>query len=624
MDIRLNPKRWTIIVMDLFLSILALAFSYLIRFDLKADQARIEKEWNVLSKSILFYLGIKFIVFYGFKIHKGLVRHTSLEDVRRIFLAVLSCSTIYLGSGLFRYFFLDGVFLFPTSVLILEFLTAFLFMIGSRFMVKLWHLERNRPVQLEERVLVYGAGISGLIAKRTIEKDRKLSYKLVGFIDDNVKFSGNRLEGLGIFHTSKLEKLIKEEGVTLVIIAIQHPDEDNRKRVVEVCFSNKVKVQKVPNPSSWINGEFSTKQIGQINIEDLLGRKPIVLDKEQIASSLNDKVVLITGAAGSIGSGLTHQIAGYNPKLLVLLDQAESPMYELQHELLMNFRNVAFEVVIGDIRSKERLERVFTHYKPQVVFHAAAYKHVPLMEDNPSEAVLTNIKGTKHLVDLCDSFNVEKMVMISTDKAVNPTNVMGASKRIAEMYAQSANQHSNTKFITTRFGNVLGSNGSVIPLFQKQITQGGPITLTDERITRFFMTIPEACQLVLEAGAMGEGGEIFVFDMGESVKIIDLAKKMIQLSGLELGKDIEIKTIGLRPGEKLYEELLANDENTLPTHHPKILKAKVREINADQIVRIDQLITLFEKQENEEMVRIMKEIVPEFKSQNSSFEKLDK
>jgi FlaA1/EpsC-like NDP-sugar epimerase len=281
-------------------------------------------------------------------------------------------------------------------------------------------------------------------------------------------------------------------------------------------------------------------------------------------------------------------------------------------------------VVIGDIRSKERLERVFTHYKPQVVFHAAAYKHVPLMEDNPSEAVLTNIKGTKHLVDLCDAFNVEKMVMISTDKAVNPTNVMGASKRIAEMYAQSANQHSNTQFITTRFGNVLGSNGSVIPLFQKQITQGGPITLTDERITRFFMTIPEACQLVLEAGAMGEGGEIFVFDMGESVKIIDLAKKMIQLSGLELGKDIEIKTIGLRPGEKLYEELLANDENTLPTHHPKILKAKVREINADQIVRIDQLITLFEKQENEEMVRIMKEIVPEFKSQNSSFEKLDK
>jgi FlaA1/EpsC-like NDP-sugar epimerase len=246
------------------------------------------------------------------------------------------------------------------------------------------------------------------------------------------------------------------------------------------------------------------------------------------------------------------------------------------------------------------------------------------MEDNPSEAVLTNIKGTKHLVDLCDAFNVEKMVMISTDKAVNPTNVMGASKRIAEMYAQSANQHSNTQFITTRFGNVLGSNGSVIPLFQKQITQGGPITLTDERITRFFMTIPEACQLVLEAGAMGEGGEIFVFDMGESVKIIDLAKKMIQLSGLELGKDIEIKTIGLRPGEKLYEELLANDENTLPTHHPKILKAKVREINADQIVRIDQLITLFEKQENEEMVRIMKEIVPEFKSQNSSFEKLDK
>lgn len=624
MSYQLNPKRWTIILMDLFISVLALAFSYLIRFDLKADQARIEKEWNVLSKSILFYIGIKFLVFYAFKIHKGLVRHTSLEDVRRIFLAVVTCSLIYVVGGLTRYFFLDGVFLFPTSVLILEFLASFLFMIGSRFVVKLWYLERNRPAQLEERVLIYGAGISGLIAKRTIEKDRKLSYKLVGFIDDNTKLSGNRLEGLGIFHSSKLEKLIKEEGVTLVIIAIQHPDEDNRKRIVEQCFAHQVKVQKVPNPSSWINGEFSTKQIAQINIEDLLGRKPIVLDKKRIADSLNDKVVLVTGAAGSIGSGLTQQIAEYNPKLLVLLDQAESPMYELQHELMMNYRHLKFEVVIGDIRSKERLERVFSHYHPNVVFHAAAYKHVPLMEDNPSEAVLTNIKGTKHLVDLCDAYNVEKMVMISTDKAVNPTNVMGASKRIAEIYAQAANAHSATQFITTRFGNVLGSNGSVIPLFQKQIAHGGPITLTDERITRFFMTIPEACQLVLEAGAMGEGGEIFVFDMGESVKIIDLAKKMIQLSGLELGKDIEIKTIGLRPGEKLFEELLANEENTLPTHHPKILKAKVRETDQDQLSKIEELINLFGTQENDEMVKVMKEIVPEFKSQNSSFEKFDK
>ena len=620
---QINPKRWTIILMDLLLSVLALVFSYLIRFDLKADQARIEKEWDVLSKSILFYLAIKFLVFYAFKIHKGLVRHTSLEDVRRIFLAVTTCSLIYVAGGLLRYFLLDGYFLFPTSVLILEYLAAFVFMIGSRFTVKLWYLERNRPAQSEERVLIYGAGISGLIAKRTIEKDRRLSYKLVGFIDDNPKLSGNRLEGLGIFHAHKLEKLIREEGVTLVIIAIQQPDEDNRKQLVETCFTHQVKVQKVPSPSSWINGEFSTKQIAQINIEDLLGRKPIVLDQQRILEELNDKVVLITGAAGSIGSGLTRQIVHYKPKLLILLDQAESPMYELQHELLMQHKDLPFEVVIGDIRSKERMERLFSHYRPQVIFHAAAYKHVPLMEDNPSEAVITNIKGTKQLVDLSVAYGVEKFVMISTDKAVNPTNVMGASKRIAEIYAQAANQQSRTRFITTRFGNVLGSNGSVIPLFQKQISKGGPVTVTDKRITRYFMTIPEACQLVLEAGAMGEGGEIFVFDMGESVKIIDLAKKMIQLSGLELDKDIEIKVTGLRPGEKLFEELLANDENTLPTHHPKILRAKIRDCTTDQLMKISELIELFEQQENEQMVRLMKEIVPEFKSQNSAFEKLD-
>jgi FlaA1/EpsC-like NDP-sugar epimerase len=620
---QINPKRWTIILIDLLLSVLALVFSYLIRFDLKADVVRIQKEWDVLSKSIVLYLAVKFLVFYAFKIHKGLVRHTSLEDVRRIFLAVTTCTLIYVAFGFLRYFLLDGYFLFPTSVLILEYLAAFVFMIGSRFTLKLWYLERNRPAQSEERVLIYGAGISGLIAKRTIEKDRGLSHKLVGFLDDNPKLSGNRLEGLGIFHSSKLEKLIREEGVTLVIIAIQQPDEDKRKQLVETCFKHQVKVQKVPSPSSWINGEFSTKQIAQINIEDLLGRKPIVLDQQRILEELSDKVVLITGAAGSIGSGLTRQIVHYQPKLLVLLDQAESPMYELQHELLMHYKDLPFEVVIGDIRSKERMERLFSHYRPQVVFHAAAYKHVPLMEDNPSEAVLTNIKGTKQLVDLSIEYAVDKFVMISTDKAVNPTNVMGASKRIAEIYAQAANQQSTTRFITTRFGNVLGSNGSVIPLFQKQISKGGPVTVTDKRITRYFMTIPEACQLVLEAGVMGDGGEIFVFDMGESVKIIDLAQKMIQLSGLELDKDIEIKVTGLRPGEKLFEELLANDENTLPTHHPKILRAKIRDCTTDQLTKINELIELFEQQENEQMVKLMKEIVPEFKSQNSTFEKLD-
>lgn len=623
-QLKANTPRWVIILMDLVLSFFALVFAYLIRFDLKADEALIKQEWSILSKSIGIYFFVKFIVFYIFKIHKGLVRHTSTEDIRRIFLAVLTCSAIFLGLGIIRVLFFDGFFLFPTSVLIMEFLASFVFMIGSRFSIKLLSLESMKSQQEEERILIYGAGISGLITKRTIEKDTRLNYKIIGFIDDNKKMAGIRLEGLAIFHTSKLESLIKEEGVTTVILAIQKPDENNRKRIVETCLAQNVKLQKVPSPKSWINGEFSTKQIAKINIEDLLGRKPIVLDENKISNELNGKVILVTGAAGSIGSGMVRQIANYHPQKVILLDQAESPMYDFQNELLSNYSQLNFEVVIGDIRSLERMDRLFEYFKPEYVFHAAAYKHVPLMENNPSEAVLTNVKGTKNLVDLSVKYGVDKFVMISTDKAVNPTNVMGASKRIAEIYAQAANEKGVTKFVTTRFGNVLGSNGSVIPLFQRQIEQGGPITVTDERVTRFFMTIPEACQLVLEAGTMGQGGEIFVFDMGESVKIIDLAKKMIQLSGLELGKDIEIKFTGLRPGEKLYEELLAKEENTIPTHHPQILKATVRKEDVSQLKEIETLIHLFENQKNDEIVAKMKQIVPEFVSNNSVYEKLDK
>jgi FlaA1/EpsC-like NDP-sugar epimerase len=486
------------------------------------------------------------------------------------------------------------------------------------------YLESAKTKGKSERVLIYGAGVSGLITKRTIENDARILYNIIGFIDDNVKMNKSRMQGSDIFHTSRLEEIILKKGVTQVILAIQNPDLTNQKKVVELCLKHNVFVNKVPNPKSWVNGEFSAKQITKINIEDLLGRKPIVLSVDKISSELKGKIILVSGAAGSIGSGMVKQIASYSPKLVVILDQAESPCYDLQNDLNYQFPNFKYEVVIGDIRNLERMERLFSYFKPEYVFHAAAYKHVPLMESNPSEAIFTNVKGTKNLVDLSMKFGVEKFVMISTDKAVNPTNVMGASKRIAEIYAQAANETSSTKFITTRFGNVLGSNGSVIPLFQKQIEMGGPITLTDERITRFFMTIPEACQLVLEAGSMGEGGEIFVFDMGESVKIIDLATKMIQLSGLEVGKDIEIKITGLRPGEKLYEELLAAEENTLPTHHAQILKAKTRVENSGTIELINQLIGLFEDQKNDSIVAKMKEIVPEYISNNSEFEILDK
>ena len=618
-----NIPRWVVIALDLFLSLFALFFAYLIRFDLRAEEELIREEWEILSKSIGIYIAVKFLVFYFLKIHKGLVRHTSTEDFRRIILATFISSVVFAVLGAIRAQFFDGFYLIPTSVLLIEFLASTALLVGMRFAIKLIYLESMKNKNVDDRVVIYGAGISGLITKRTMEKDLTVARKLVGFIDDNKKLAGNRLEGVTIFHTENLEKLIREEGITLLIVAIQKPDNENRKRIVELCLAHNVEVQKVPSTKSWINGEFSTKQIAKIKIDDLLGRKAIALDEEKIQSELKGEVILVTGAAGSIGSGMARQIAQYAPEKLILLDQAESPLYDVQNELLSEYPNLNFEVVIGDIRSYDRMKNVFRTFKPKYVFHAAAYKHVPMMENNPSEAVLTNVLGTRNLVDLSNETGVYKFVMISTDKAVNPTNVMGASKRIAEIYSQNANKEGKTKFITTRFGNVLGSNGSVIPLFQRQIDQGGPITVTDERVTRFFMTIPEACQLVLEAGTMGEGGEIYVFDMGESVKIIDLAKKMVQLSGLELGKDIQIKITGLRPGEKLYEELLAKEENTLPTHHPQILRAKIREEEKTQIDRINELVSMFNEQNNLAIVTQMKKIVPEFISNNSLFEKLD-
>lgn len=622
--LRARTPRWVIVVIDLLLAVFALGFAYLIRFDLKADISLVKSEWMILSKSIWFYFLVKFGVFYLYKIHKGLVRYTSTEDLKRIFLAVLNCSFIFLIAGYIRYEFMDGYFLFPMSVLILEFLAGFAFTVGCRFIIKLLYLERTKSKSEQENVLIYGAGVSGLITKRTIENDPRNNQKVIGFIDDNQKLSATRIEGTKVFSSTKIKELKTEFDIQQLIVAIQNPNSDNLKKVLDVCLELKIIVQKVPNPKSWVNGEFTTKQLSKIKIEDLLGRQAIQLSNDKINEELKNKVILVTGAAGSIGSGLTIEIAKYQPSLLLLLDQAESPIYDLQFELSTVYPKLNFEVIIGDICNENRMDRIFDYFKPHVIFHAAAYKHVPMMEMNPAEAILNNIKGTKVLADLALKIGVEKFIMISTDKAVNPTNVMGASKRIAEIYVQNKNEALQTRFITTRFGNVLGSNGSVIPLFQKQIENGGPVTVTDERITRFFMTIPEACQLVLEAGAMGKGGEIYVFDMGESVKIVDLAKKMISLSGLELGKDIDIKITGLRPGEKLYEELLANEENTLPTHHEKILIAKTRQADTSQILKIEKLVDSLIVEENINLVQKMKEIVPEFKSNNSQFEILDK
>ena len=413
-----------------------------------------------------------------------------------------------------------------------------------------------------------------------------------------------------------------------MIIAIQNISSNKKSSLVTQFIERNIQVKNVPPIERWINGELSLKQIKSVRIEDLLSREPIQLNTENIYQNISNKTVLISGAAGSIGSEIARQVVGYKPKLIIFVDQAESPMYELE----LNLRNkierlhVSTKFIIADVSNKCAMDRIFNDYKIDKIFHAAAYKHVPLMEANPYEAIRVNALGTKNMADLAIQYKVGKFVMISTDKAVNPTNIMGASKRIAEMYIQSLTSLGNhqTAFITTRFGNVLGSNGSVIPLFKKQIEKGGPVTVTHPDITRYFMTIPEACQLVLEAGCMGEGGEIYIFDMGESVKIIDVARKMIKLSGLELGKDIQIEISGLRPGEKLYEELLSDAENTLPTHHSKIKIAKIEaQSHAHIQSEFEKLLAAFNQNNHLVLVAQIKSLVKEYVSNNSVYETLD-
>lgn len=596
--------------------------AYILRFD--ATNLPFDKEYKIFITGLPFFILARLICFYVFKIHVSILRHTSTQDVKKVILAVGSGTLLILTGSLVKYFFVDQIFLFPLSILVVEFFVSVSTLLVSRFTIKLLYLEGIKSGKQTLPTAIYGSGIYGLITKHTLEKEAQIAGNVVCFFDDDVKKSGSSLEGLPIYHTSNLEQIIQAKKIKKIILAIKNPDNKNKRAVIDACLKNDVEILNVPSPTKWINGEFTTGQIKPIKIEDLLGREPIKLDQDQISAEFNHKIILVTGAAGSIGSEIVRQLVEYNPKKVILLDQAESPLYELEMELQEKKLRHFTESVIGDIRNAERLENVFRTFQPQVVFHAAAYKHVPLMEDNPSEALLTNVKGSKNLIDLAVKYNVEKFVLISTDKAVNPTNVMGCSKRIAEIYAQSSNKRGKTKFITTRFGNVLGSNGSVIPLFKKQIEAGGPVTVTDKNITRFFMTIPEACQLVLEAATMGKGAEIYVFDMGESVKIYDLAEKMIKLSGFEPNKDIQIKITGLRPGEKLYEELLTEEENTVPTHHPQILIAKVKEYDFNEIEEtVSQLTSLFGKQNNREIVRLMKSIVPEYKSNNSIFEELD-
>jgi len=615
-----SMPRWIIFFIDMAICLFSLILAYLVRFNFSIPKVEIEAFPLVFG----IVLGIRAMSFFFSKTYQGIVKYTSSKDAQRIFGVISIGSILFVLVNSISYYFINQKFLIPFSIIIIDYMATAFLMISLRVMFKALYLELTNPNKEKRSVIIFGAGESGIITKRTLDRDAGTKYKVLGFIDDDLKKQGKKLEGTTIYNISRLDNLLEENDVSNLIISIQDISPAKKKQIVDICLNHNTKVLNVPPVSNWINGELSFRQIKKIQIEELLERETIQLDKENLQQQLSDKVILVTGAAGSIGSEIVRQVLRFKPKKIILLDQAESPLYEMEMELFDKYKKQSYEIVMGDIRNKERMENVFNTFHPQIVFHAAAYKHVPMMENNPSESIFTNVSGTKNLADLSDQYKVEKFVMVSTDKAVNPTNVMGASKRIAEIYTQSLSKKSNTKFITTRFGNVLGSNGSVIPRFRQQIENGGPITITHPDITRFFMTIPEACQLVLEAGAMGNGGEIFIFDMGESVKIVDLAKKMIKLSGLTLDKDISITYTGLRPGEKLYEELLADHENTIPTHHKQIMIAKVKEYDFESIAAsIGQLIELFSKQNNQSIVKKMKELVPEFKSNNSIYEQLD-
>jgi FlaA1/EpsC-like NDP-sugar epimerase len=615
-----NLPRWSILFIDTFICAFALTIAFLLRFNFENIPPVDKKN---LPADFLVVLSIRFVSFFVSKTYKGVVRYTGSRDTIRIFFVILAGSLVIFLSNLLSLEITGGYFI-PSSVIIIEALVSLFLMISSRLAVKTLYFESKNPAKEKTNVIIYGAGEAGIITKRTLDRDAAIKYKVIGFVDDDEKKHGRSLEGVFIYKPSRLQELIKLNEAELVIISIQNLSARKKNEITDICLINNAKVLHVPPPTKWINGELSFNQIKSIKIEDLLERDPIKLHHDEINTKLKGKTILITGAAGSIGSELARQCLGFHPSKIYLLDQAETPLHELELEFSEQISQSKFEVIVGDVRNFERMRNVFATFKPEVVFHAAAYKHVPMMDNNPSESILTNILGTKNLADLASTYHAERFVFVSTDKAVNPSNVMGASKRIAEIYIQSLGKKSDTKFITTRFGNVLGSNGSVIPLFKKQIEQGGPITITHPEITRFFMTIREASQLVLEAASMGDGGEIFVFDMGSSVKIVDLVRKMILLSGLKEGRDITIEYTGLRPGEKLYEELLANTENTLPTHHSQILVGKVREYAYDEIKEIvDALIRSFDTQNNEEIVQRMKDLVPEFKSNNSIFQKLD-
>lgn len=619
--------RWVIVVMDLTIIAFSAFLAYLLRFNFSvSDLLKYEFE-----RGIIFYTvsgGVAILISGSYR---GIIRYTGIQDGVRIFyMLVINLFLVTTANLIFNYNTQHNFL--PYSVILIAFLSSFLFLFNYRLLVKYIFAYYRNALRNKSNVLIYGAGQSGMITKQVIDSSDNM--RVVGFLEDDQHKTGKLLAGSHIYSnntTVGIDSLLEMLSVDELVITVKDLPYERKNEIVDACLRNQVKVRTIPPIERWVKGELSLNQIKQVNIEDLLGREAIRLSHEHVSRELAGKVICVTGAAGSIGREIVLQVLHYRPLKVVLIDQSESALYEIERELNVLQSGIAIFPYLADITNHERVKGIFQEHKPQIVFHAAAYKHVPMMESNPSEAVLCNVLGTKNLADLSIACNVEKFVMISTDKAVNPTNVMGCSKRISEIYVQSLNNHldkagsRHTLFVTTRFGNVLGSNGSVIPLFKKQIQEGGPVTVTHPEITRYFMTIPEACQLVLEAGAMGRGGEIYIFDMGNSMRIVDLAKRMIRLSGLEPDKDIDIVFTGLREGEKLYEELLSDKENTISTHHPKIMKAKVQEYEFNETNNFIELFWDLVNDRNElKMVALMKELVPEFKSNYSRYEILDK
>jgi FlaA1/EpsC-like NDP-sugar epimerase len=607
--------RWLVFLIDSGTVFFSFLIAYILRYNFEVYTFEI----STAIRQAYLVLFVYALFFFVFKSYSGMIRHTTIRDTYKITIANFSAlAVLFLATIISRNNGLFPLFNIPLSILLIHSGAVTILLFFFRVFVKIFYEFASSSTHERKNVLIYGTGEMGILVKRLIEGDPKNQYRLIGFIDDDKKIQGKIVDGYRVYSRQVLTKaFIVDDEVKVFIIAINNLVPAKKKEVIESMIGFGCEILDTPSFDTWMNGHLEVKNLKKVKFEDLLGRDPITLDLKKIQNGLIGKTILITGGAGSIGSEIARQLTRFKIEQLIIVDQAETPSFYLGEELKSKMPECNARIIIGDVTRSDYMEGIFRQYRPDIVFHAAAYKHVPMMELHPHEALRVNVGGTKIISDLAIKYKVEKFVMISSDKAVNPTNVMGATKKLCELLVHSLSRREGikTQFITTRFGNVLGSNGSVIPLFNKQIAEGGPVTITHPDITRFFMTIPEACQLVLEAGFMGNGGEIYVFDMGDPVKVLDVAINLIQLSGFEPHKDIKIKYIGLRPGEKLYEELFSEDEPMIPTHNPKISIAQVADSDFETInIKIDKILGSLNKMSETAVIEEMQEIVPGYKS----------